>query len=283
MKIRSRIMAPACLLMLSKLCLYPVIAAEQVPEPIIFGSVAMDIPAVMHKRLTPLTNYLGEQLKRPVVLRLSSNMAGAIENVASGKVDLAYLTPVAYIRAHEKGGTRLIAKTITNKKASFQLMIVVRDDSPIQTVADLEGKSFAFGDEAALLQRAVVVGANMPLEKLGGYKFLGHYDNIVRAVLNRDFDAGILKDTKAFKWKNKGVRIIYSSPALPPYNISASSQLDDKTFMQLQKAFLDLDSENTAHRTVIKALSKKYDGFAQTSDDEYNVIRRLTAPFKNTK
>jgi len=283
MKIRSRIMIPACLLMLSKLCISPVIAAEQAPEPIRFGSVAMDIPAVMHKRLTPLTNYLSEQLNRPVVLRLSADMAGAINNVVQGTVDLAYLTPVAYIRSHEKGETRLIAKTVTNKKASFQLMIVVRDDSPIQTVADLEGKSFAFGDEAALLQRAVVVGADMPLEKLGSYKFLGHYDNIVRAVLNRDFDAGILKDTKAFKWKNKGVRILYSSPPLPPYNISASSQLDEKTFLQLQKAFLELDSENPAHRSVIKALSNKYDGFAHTSDDEYDVIRRLTAPFKNSR
>ncbi len=283
MKISSRIMTLACLLMLSNLFLPTIQASEQVLEPIRFGSVAMDIPAVMHKRLTPLINYLSEQLKRPVVLKLSADMAGAIENAVQGTVDLAYLTPVAYIRSHEKGNTRLVAKTVTNKKASFQLMIVVRDDSPIKTVADLEGKSFAFGDEAALLQRAVVVGANMPLEKLGSYKFLGHYDNIVRAVLNKDFDAGILKDTKAFKWKNKGIRILYSSPHLPPYNISASNKIDEKTFKQLQKAFLDLDIEKPEHHVVIKALSKKYDGFEKTSDEEYDVIRILTDPFKASK
>lgn len=258
-------------------------AADSKQEPIRFGSVAMDIPAVMHKRLTPLTEYLSKRLNRPVILTLSTNMAGAIENVSTGKVDLAYLTPVAYLRSHQKGNTRLLAKTVTNNKASFQLMIVVREDSPIKTVADLEGRSFAFGDKAALLQRAVVVGADMPLEKLGSYEFLGHYDNIVRAVLHRDFDAGIVKDTKALKWKDKGLRILYSSPHLPPYNVAASSTLDEKTFLALQKAFLDLDINNPTHHSVIKALSKKYDGFERTSDEEYDVVRVLTDPFTEAK
>ena len=283
MNIRFKLVFPGFLIVAISLCFSPIVMAESGQKPIRFGSVAMDIPAVMHKRLTPLTDYLSKQLKRPVELILSPNMAGAIANVAEGKVDLAYLTPVAYIRAHEKGNSRLIAKTVTNKKASFQLMIVVRKDSPIKTVADLESKTFAFGDKAALLQRAVVVGAGMPLDKLGNYKFLGHYDNIVRAVLNRDFEAGILKDTKAFKWKSKGIRILHSSADLPPYNIAASNKVDEKTYMQLQKAFLDLDVKNSAHRSVIKALAKKYDGFAPTSDDEYDVIRKLTAPFKNSR
>ena len=51
-----------------------------------FGSVAMDIPAVMHKRLTPLTQYLGERLGRDVSLKLSPNMGAAIQGVASGGV-----------------------------------------------------------------------------------------------------------------------------------------------------------------------------------------------------
>lgn len=279
MKFIGRSLHLACLFLLISLFTFPAWSSETGGKVIRFGSVAMDIPAVMHKRLTPLTEYLSVQLKRPVVLTLSPNMDEAIENIATGKVDLAYLTPVAYIRSHQLGKTRLVAKTVTNNKASFQLMIVVREDSPIQTVADLEGKSFAFGDSAALLQRAVVVGANMPLEKLGRYTFLGHYDNIVRGVLNRDFDAGILKDTKAFTWKKKGVRILYSSAELPPYNITACRTLDEKTFLQFQKAFLDLDINNPEHRAVIKALSTKYDGFAQTSDAEYDVIRKLTEPF----
>ena len=244
-----------------------------------FGSVAMDIPAVMHKRLTPLTNYLSTVLMRPVSLRLSPNMGVAIKEIADANVDIAYLTPVAYLKAHAKGQAQMIAKTVTNGKSSFQLMIVVKDNSPIKTVQDLTGKSFAFGDKRALLQRATVVGAGIKLKQFSEYQFLGHYDNIARAVAKGDFAAGILKDTMAFKWKNKGLRILYSSPALPPYNIAASSKVDKETLAKLKAAFLKLNKKNPDHLKIIKALDKKYDGFAPTSDKEYDVVRKLVAPF----
>jgi len=248
-------------------------------EEILFGSVAMDIPAVMHKRLTPLTKYLSDKLGRTVSLKLSPNMGVAIEETATGKVDLAYLTPVAYLKAKDKGDAQVLVKTVTDGKASFQLMIVVKEDSPIKSVQDLVGKSFAFGDKRALLQQATVVEAGVKLEQFSEYEFLGHYDNIARAVLNSDFDAGVLKDTMAFKWEGKGLRILYRSPQLPPYNIAVSAKVDKKLVAQLRDAFLSLDGKNPEHLAIIKALDKKYDGFAATSDAEYDVVRKMIAPF----
>ena len=234
-------------------------------DEILFGSVAMDIPAVMYKRLTPLTRYLSDYLHRPVSLRLSPDMGAAIKEAAQGNVDIAYLTPVAYLRAHEQGGVQLVAKTVTSGKASFQLMIVVREGSPIQTVQDLVGKRFAFGATLAA--------------QFSGYEFLGHYDNIARSVMNDDFDAGILKDTMAYKWQGKGLRILYSSPALPPYNIAAGKNVDAELLAQIRQAFLELDGSKPEHLKIIKALDKKYDGFAATNDAEYDVVRRLIKPF----
>lgn len=245
-----------------------------------FGSVAMDTPVVMYKRLSPLTRYLSKELGQPVVLKLSPSMKAAIKEIASNKVEIAYLTPVAYIKAHAKGNARILAKTVTNKQDSFKLMIVVKEDSPIKSVEELFGKKFAFGDPAALLQRAVVVGSGLSLDNLGSFDFIGHYDNIARGVMRGFYDAGILKDTTAYKWEKKGLRILYSSDPLPPYNLAASSKIDDATFNKLKQAFLKLDANNEAHRKVIKSLDKKYDGFAPTSDQEYDVIRRLTKPFE---
>ncbi len=181
------------------------VAAQSPTSELRFGSVAMDIPAVMHRRLTPLINYLSETLAMPVSLKLSPNMPTAVGEVATGGVELAYLTPVAYVNAHEKGKVSLVVKTITEGRPSFQLMIVVRKDSPIRTIDDLAGKTFAFGDKAAILQRATVVNAGMPLEKLSSYKFIGHYDNIAQGVLSGDFAAGIVKDTTAVAWEKKGL------------------------------------------------------------------------------
>jgi len=244
-----------------------------------FGSVAMDIPAVMNARLTPLTAYLQDALGEPVRLRLSSDMSTAIDEVAECRVDIAYLTPVAYLRAKEKGDVSLVAKTVTNGKSSFKLMIVVRDDSPVESIEDLVGRSFAFGDKAALLQRAVVVGAGIQLGQFGEYRFLGHYDNIVRGVLSGDFDAGILKDTMAYQWHGRGIRILYASPDLPPYNIVACRKVGEEEYEKIKAAFLALNPADSGHTAVIKALDPKYDGFSPTSDAEYDVVRRLVKPF----
>jgi len=273
---------PALKYFLSILLFFSSVAcATDNKKEVLFGSVAMDIPAIMYKRLSPLTEYLSQAIGQPVSLKLSPDMPAAIDDTANGRVDLAYLTPVAYLKAHAKGGARLVVKTVTNGKGSFRLMIVVKQDSPIRSVQELVGKSFAFGDKAALLQRAVVVGSGMPLEKFGEYKFIGHYDNIVRAVMNGDFDAGILKDTMAYKWNGKGIRILYSSPELPPYNITASKNVDDALLAKLREAFLSLDEKNPAHVPIIKAVDKKYDGFAPTSDAEYDIVRELIKPFDN--
>lgn len=276
-KIASELM---CFLSILLFCSSVACAADNKKE-VLFGSVAMDIPAVMYKRLSPLTEYLSQAIGQPVSLKLSPDMPAAIDDTANGRVDLAYLTPVAYLKAHAKGGARLVVKTVTNGKGSFRLMIVVKQDSPIRSVQELVGKRFAFGDKAALLQRAVVVGSGMPLEQFGEYKFIGHYDNIVRAVMNGDFDAGILKDTMAYKWNGKGIRILYSSPELPPYNITASKNVEDALLAKLREAFLSLDEKNPAHVPIIKAVDKKYDGFAPTSDAEYDIVRELIKPFDN--
>lgn len=250
-------------------------------QPIRLGSVAEDIPAVMHQRLTPLTNYLESAIGRDVVLTLSPDMPTAIKALANGDVELTYLTPVAYLNAHEKGNATLLAKVVTNHQGYFRLEIVVREDSPIKKVSDLAGKSFAFGDPAASLQQAVVVNAGIPLDRLGSRVYLGHYDNIVRGVLNRDYDAGIVTDSKARLWDKKGLRVIYRSPALPPYNFAATGKIDHALFLKLQQALLSLDGRNPVHRHVLDAMGEGYDGFAPTNDAEYDVIRNLIKPFQH--
>ena len=97
------------------------------PNELRFGSVAMDIPAVMYHRLSPLTDYLSKTLERPVSLNLSPNMPHAIDMLATGKVDIAYLSPVAYLKAREQGGAQLLVKILTDKKSFFNLVIVVRE------------------------------------------------------------------------------------------------------------------------------------------------------------
>lgn len=245
---------------------------------LLLGAVPLDIPAVMHQRLKPLADYLGEELGRPVRLRLSPDYTEAVNEVANGTVDIAYLAPVAYVRAHAAGGTRAIARTVTRGRNTFRLVLVTRTDSPIREPKDLIGRRFAFGDTSAYLQPAVLLDAGIRVEQLGSHKFLGSFDNVVRGVMSGDFDAGIVKDTTAYQWEGRGLRVFHRSPELPPFNVAVSRRVDDALAGRIRQALLRLTAANPRHAAVIHALDPSYDGFAEVSDRDYDVIRRMVKP-----
>jgi len=66
-----------------------------------------------------------------------------------------------------------------------------------------------------------------------------------------------------------------------PINIAASANVDKELLQQLKKAFLSLDAKNPTHLKIIHAIDKKYNGFAETNDAEYDVVRKLIEPFNN--
>ena len=60
---------------------------------------------------------------------------------------------------------------------------------------------------------------------------------------------------------------------------TASANVSKKLLLELKQAFLELDGKNPEHLNIIKSLDKKYDGFADTNDHEYDVVRKLIEPF----
>lgn len=248
-----------------------VAATAEVP-PLRFGSGAMDIPAEMARRIVPLTRYLSEALDRPVVPQLSRNMQHTIDQLGASEVDLAFLTPVAYVRAQERGA-RIIAQPTTQGRKTFHLMVMTRDSGAIRSVADLGGKRFAFGDPAALLQYTTMRRARLPFQELSEIQYLRYHDVVARAVAQGDVDAGIMRESTALAWRGRGLRAIYTSPPLPSYAIAASGRLDAALFERIRDAILGLDANNPAHRAVIRALDPVYDGLVPGNDRDYDIVR----------
>ena len=249
-------------------------------EELYLGSVAMDVPAAMVDRLTPLTAYLSKKSGIKVSFRASSSLDSAVNSLGNNFTQIAYLTPVAYIEAQQKFMIQPLVSPLTYGKTSFNLVVAVHQDSRIQTLADLNGKSFALGDEKALLQRAVMVNGGIHLNQFSRFGFLKHYDNIAKAILNRDFDAGILKDTIYEKFALQGLRVIYTSPALPPYLFAVNKKIPPQTVSKLRAAFLSLKSDTEDGRMILSQLDQGYDGFVVAQDEDYDVVRKLIAPFQ---
>jgi len=243
-----------------------------------FGSGAMDIPAEMARRIVPLTRFLSESLERPVVPQLSRTIEHTIDQLEQGDVDIAILTPAAYVQAKERGARILVQPTSQGRK-TFHLMVMTRDSGSIRSLNDLVGKRFAFGDPAALLQYVAMREARLPVQKLGEIQYLRYHDVVARAVAQGDVDAGVMRESTALGWRDKGLRAIYTSPKLPSYAIAASAKLDSQTLHRVREAFLRLDARNPVHRAVIRALDPLYDGFVPGNDRDYNIVRASMARY----
>lgn len=244
-------------------------------EEIIMGSVAMDIPAAMVKRLTPLTHYLSKETGLNISFRASPNLGSAVEDLGMNHTQIAYFTPAAYLEAHEKYSALPLVSPLQKGKGSFTLMIVVPNDSPVKNVKDLAGKKFAFGDKKAILQPAVVEGAGIKISDFASIDYLNHYDNIAKAVLNGDFDAGIVKDSIAEKFVPQGLRVIHTSPELPSYVFAINKQMSAHTAGKIKKAMLALKDDTEEHKAILTELESGYNGFEATSDKDFDGIRKL--------
>jgi phosphonate transport system substrate-binding protein len=244
------------------------------------GSVAMDIPVEMIKRMSALTNYLALSTNLNIRFRPSPNLGSAVEDLGTGQTQIAYLTPVAYIEAHRKYGVvPLVAPTI-HGRPYFSLEIAVKAGSGIASPTDLKGKRFAFGDEKALLQRAAVESMGVKLGDFSSLAYLKHYDNIAKAVLAGDFDGGILKDSVADDFKNMGIVVIGSTPPLPSYIFAVHPGMPVAARNKLRDALLALKHTSPDGNATLEAFDNAYDGFVVVDDRAYDSVRKLIQPYQ---
>lgn len=255
-------------------------APKETAADVMMGSVAMDIPAEMIKRMSALTHYLASSTQFTMRFRPSPNLGSAVDDLGTGQTQIAYLTPVAYIEARKKYGVIPLVAPTTQGRPHFSLVIGVKAGSGILKPADLKGKRFAFGDPKALLQRAAASSMGLGLHDFSNIAYLKHYDNIAKAVLAGDFDGGILKDSVADGFKDKGLAVIGSTAALPSYIFAVHPGMPVAVRNQLRDALLALKKTTPERAATLEAFDIAYDGFVVIDDAAYDSVRALIQPFQ---
>lgn len=255
-------------------------AAADRASRVTMGSVAMDIPVEMIKRMSALTNHLALHTNLNVRFRPSPNLGSAVDDLGRGHTQIAYLTPVAYIEARRKYGViPLVAPTMQGRPL-FSLVVGVKAGSGIDTPAELKGRRFAFGDEKALLQKAAVESMGVKLTDFAHYAYLKHYDNIAKAVLAGDFDGGILKDSVAADFRDRGIVVIGSTAPLPSYVFAVHPAMPAAVRNALRDALLALNRTSADGAATLEAFDSAYDGFTGVDDAAYDPVRKLIQPYQ---
>lgn len=268
------------LLFIALIPLSPGLHAQTETPGYIMGTVSTDIPAVMVHRIEPLTRYLSTQMGVPITLRPSPQMSVAIDDFGRGITQIAYLTPVAYLEARERFGAIAVALPLSDGKPFFRLAIIVHKDGPVKKLADLTGRAFALGDEKSLLQRATLEAAGLKVEQFSRYAYLKHFDNVAKAVINKDFDAGIIKESLVPFYAEQGLRILHLSPPMPTYVIAVNHKFPADKISTLRDALVSLDAGVKVQRDILTTLDPAYTGFVPATQRHFDPVLKMIAPFK---
>jgi phosphonate transport system substrate-binding protein len=163
-------------------------------KPIRFGlSPALGV-ATARAQGERVAAWLGRRLAREVRPVVFGDYQALVDAIAEGEVDLAWMPPISFVRAAERG-SGVIALAERYGRATYESAIVVRADSPIVEVAQLRGRSLAFVDRdsaSGYLFAADLIGQELgpPDAVLAEQHFQGSHRAVCDAVRRRWVDAG---------------------------------------------------------------------------------------------
>jgi len=232
----------------------------------------------MYKKFKPLLEEVELRMQKSmgrsvdVKLRIFKTYDLAREALVSGEVGFARFGPASYVLARQKNPKiALLAIEQRKGKLKFYGTIVVSEASPIKTVADLKGRSFAFGDRSSTIGRYLaqleMMKAGLRLGDLSKHEYLGRHDKVVASVALGTFDAGAAKESTVKKHKGKPLRVLKRFDNVTKPWV-ASSSLKPAVVEALRGALLGITDKK-----LLKPLSKSATGFSPPDDKLYDVIR----------
>jgi phosphonate transport system substrate-binding protein len=239
------------------------------------------LPALeIERRFRPLADHLARRIGRKIGISVSSDYAVHIRRVGTHAVDLAYLGPAPYVDLIKTHGHEffLLARQETTGRPAFHGHIVVADTSDIRTLADLRGRSFAFGDPRSTMGHLVplymLLETGVKLDDLTSHRFLGGHRNVALAVLSDDLAAGALKEDIFEDYRARGLRSIAVSPALSDHLFVATCALPAGLAEDIRAVLLTI-GRDPADRAVLTAVQPDLTGLIPVADSDYDGLRRI--------
>ena len=230
----------------------------------------------------PLANYLATQLNRPVELRTADSWEGLAKSLAAGETDIALMGPWGYVLANNEAGAQVVSTILYDDKPEYFAIIVTHPNSGIKTLADLKGKTFAFGDKGSTSGYLIPThyfmtqGIN-PATYFSKVLYTKHQaieTQVAQGVLDAGADYNRNRNAMIEQGLIKAAQsvIIWQSAPLPNDAVAVSKTLfADKALVASLQAALSKVGE--AQKTQPNLLPPHYTGFVTRDNSFYKPIR----------
>lgn len=110
------------------------------------GVASMITPVSAVRYYQQVVEYLGQKLDMQAEMVHRTTYDEIDIMLEEERVDVAFICSSPYVLDHEKFGVELLVAPVVDGKSSYQSKIIVHKDSPVDSLDELEGKSFVFVD-----------------------------------------------------------------------------------------------------------------------------------------
>lgn len=224
------------------------------PAVLRVGLVPNQAPDKVKAQYEPFKQYLEKKLNKKIELFVATDYSGVVEAMASDKLDVAYFGGLTYIQAKQRAEIHPIVTEIDQytQTTKYHSLIIVPVNSPIKDVAELKGKTFAFGDinstSGSLYPRIMLdkAGIKVP-DDLKQVVYTGGHDATAKAVENGTVDAGGIEDRILYKLEKNGtidknkIKILQTSDLIEGYPWVVRDALDKQLVDKITDAFMTID------------------------------------------
>ncbi|MDE0172975.1 MAG: phosphate/phosphite/phosphonate ABC transporter substrate-binding protein [Defluviicoccus sp.] len=268
----------------------PAAAADR---PLVLAFVPQENPEKLLGDVRAIDLYLEAAMGRRVEARVTADHAAAVESLAAGAADIAFMGALPYVMARERIGAAALLSEVYRGKPSYSGAVFVRRGSGISSLEDLRGKSIAFADPISesgflypldlFVKAGLLAARGDPRAFFGEVYFAGGYQQAIQAVANGLVDAAGVSvyATLLLDAGRRGeVAAIARTPPIPSHVVVARRGLDPELRAAFLAAMLALNAP--AKRHLLKHLygpegyvvpdRAAYDGVAAMAR-KYGLIR----------
>ena len=245
------------------------------------SAIPDEAPTELQRKFKPLGEYLAQETGMKVEFTPVTDYAAVVESLATNKLDLAWLGGFTFVQAKLRTNGTAIPIVQRAEDEKFTSRFIVPVGSSAKSLADLKGKTFAFGSPAStsghLMPRFFLLQAGIDPDKdFRNVAFSGAHDATVAFVAGGKAEAGVLNASvwdKLVEAKNPNalkVRVLATTPPYYDYNWTVRGDLDPVLVNKLTAAFLKLDPSNPAHKSILDL--QRASKFVPTKTSNYDGI-----------
>lgn len=256
-------------------------------NPIQMAFVPSGDPIKIALAARELADVLTEKTGQSIEIRVPVSYADVLNDLDKGKVQIVWLSPLAYVYASETLGAQATLLIERDGRTDYSGVIITRNDSGISSLEDLQGRPFAFVDpistSGSLYPKRLLRGAGIDPEKDLQPVYSGSHTQVVIDVYNGKAAAGAVYGGEKTDARDRAeetlpdvkqvTRIIARTEAIPNDNVTFTKDLPDSARKSIRKALLDLTKTEDGKR-ILQAMAD-IDGLAEVKTDTYDPVREL--------